>query len=86
VEGDLRLGVSSCSLDNGAETIVLVGDVVNNTSGSVGLNQAVRALDYVAITGLPLALDVTSVWIVNGVVEFVMRRPLLNENTPLPGH
>lgn len=83
MEGDLRLGVSSRSLYNGVETIVLVSGVFNNTGGSVGLNQAVGALDHVAVTGFPLALNVAGVRVVNGVVEFIMRRPLLNKSTAL---
>jgi hypothetical protein len=76
MEGDLRFGVSSCSLYNGAETVVFVGGVFNNTGGSVGLNQAVGALDHVAVSGFPLALNVAGVRVVNGVVEFIMRRSL----------
>ena len=83
MEGDLRLGVSSCSLYNGAETVVLVSGIFNYTGGSVWLNQAVGALDHVAVTGLPLALNVTGVRVVNGVVEFIMRRPLINKSTAL---
>ena len=81
MEGDLRLGVSSRSLYNGAETVVLVSGIINYTGGSVGLNQAVGALDHVAVTGLPLALDVAGVWVVNGVVEFILRWPLINKST-----
>jgi hypothetical protein len=81
MKGDLRLGVSSCSLYDSAETVVFISGVFNNTGGSVGLNQAVGALDHVAVTGLPLALNVTSVRVVNGVVEFIVRRPLINKST-----
>lgn len=81
MEGDLRLGVPSCSLYDGAETVVLVSGVINNTGGSVGLKQAVGALDHVAVTGFPLALDVAGVRVVNGVVEFIMRRPLIKKRT-----
>jgi len=81
MEGDLGLGVSSRSLYNGAETVVLVGGIINYASGSVGLNQAVGTLDHVAVTGLPLALNVAGVRVVNGVVEFIMRWPLINKST-----
>jgi len=80
MESDLRLGVSSRSLYNGAETVVLVSGVFNNTSGSVRLKQAVGALDHIAVTGFPLALNVTGVRVVNGVVEFIMRWPLINKS------
>lgn len=80
MEGDLRLGVSSGSLYNGVETVVLVSSVFNYTGGSVGLNQAVGSLDHVAVTGFPLALNVTGVRVVNCVVEFIMRRPLTNKS------
>lgn len=79
--GDLRLGVSSCSLHDSVEAGVFVSGVFNNTGCSVGLNQAVGALDHVAVTGLPLALDVTSVRVVDGVVEFIVRWPLINKST-----
>jgi hypothetical protein len=81
MEGDLRLGVSSCSFYYGVETVVLVSGVFNNTSGSVGLKQAVGAFDHVAVTGFPLALNVACVRVVNGVVEFIMHWPLINKST-----
>jgi len=81
MEGDLRLGVSSCSFYNGAETVVLVSGVINDASRSVGLNEAVGTLDHVAVTGFPLALNVAGVRVVNSVVEFIMRRPLTNKST-----
>jgi len=81
MEGDLRLGVSSRSLYNGAKTVVLVSGVVNYTGGSVGLKQAVGTLDHVAVTRFPLALNVACVRVVNCVIEFIMRRPLTNKST-----
>lgn len=81
MEGDLRLGVSSRSLYYGAEPVVLVSGVFNNTGGSVGLKQAVGALDHVSVTGFPLALNVAGVRVVNGIVEFIMRWPLTNKCT-----
>jgi hypothetical protein len=77
VESDFRLSMSSCGLDDGAEPVVLVGSVFNSAGGSIGLNQAVGALDHVAISGLPLVLNVTGMRVVNGVVEFVVRRRLV---------
>jgi hypothetical protein len=73
VESDFGLSVSPRGLDDGAEPVVLVGSVVNCTGGSIGLNQAVGALHHVAISGLPLVLDVTGMRVMNGVVEFVVR-------------
>ena len=81
MEGDLRFGVSSRSLYNGAEAVELVSGIFNYTGGSVGLKQAVGALDHVAVTGLPLALHVAGMRVVNGVVEFIMRWPLINKST-----
>jgi hypothetical protein len=78
---NFRFGVSPCGSDDSAEPVVFVSDVFNYPGGSIGLNQAVRALHHVAIPRLPLVLDVSGVGIVNGVVELVLRRRLFNTRT-----
>jgi hypothetical protein len=81
VESYFWLSVSPCGLDDSAKPVVLVGSVFNCSGGSIWLNQAVGPLHHITISGLPLVLNVTGMRVVNGVVEFVVRRCLVKINS-----
>lgn len=65
-------GVSVLDLfDDRVEAGVLVGGVLDNPLGTVGFYDGVLTLDFVAVAGLPLGLDVVGVEVVDGVVVVV---------------
>ena len=68
-----RVNSLAIFVDNSIEPIVVVSGVVHSAHCAVGFHQTVRSLHHVTISGLPLALLVTCVWIVNSVVESVAR-------------
>jgi hypothetical protein len=55
------------------ESIVVISRVVHSADCAIGLHQAVRPLNHVTISGLPLALLVSCVRVVHSVVESVAR-------------
>lgn len=71
--GYLRLGVTSGLLHYRDETIQLVGSVLHNAGGAVGLLDGVGALHRVSVPGFPLVLLITAVRIVHCVLELVLR-------------
>jgi hypothetical protein len=52
---------------------VFVCSILYSSDGSIRVQQTVGTLHHVAISRLPLVLDVTSMRIVNSVVELVFR-------------
>jgi hypothetical protein len=58
-------------VDNGVEPIVVVSGVVHSSHCAVRFHQTVRSLHHVTISGLPLALLVSCVWIIYSVVESI---------------
>lgn len=58
--------------DDSVETVVLIGGVFDDTVVTVSIVQAVGSLDVVAIAGFMLLLDVTGLFIMNGVREVVL--------------
>lgn len=68
----LRMVGVSDLLDDRVETVVLVGRVLDNTSGSVRFLQRVSALDDIAVAALPLLLVVAGVRVLDAIVELVL--------------
>jgi hypothetical protein len=60
-------------LHYGVKPPVFVSSVLDSSDGSVCVQHTVRTLHHVAISRLPLVLDVTSMRIVNGIVELIFR-------------
>lgn len=58
---------------HGVETIVVVRGVVHNTTTSISLDEAVAALDSIAVPGLLLALRIAGQMIVDIVRKAVLR-------------
>jgi len=54
------------------EPVVAVGRIVDRPYGTVGLHQTVRSFDHVALPVLPLALQVTSVQVLDAVIEMIV--------------
>lgn len=59
-------------LDDGVEAVVLVGGVLHDAPAAVRFNNGVLALDGVAVTRLPLGLNVVRVQVVHRVVVVVV--------------
>jgi hypothetical protein len=57
---------------DGVESVVGISGVVDGAGGAIGLKEGVLALDNISITVLGLALDITGVGIVDGVLELVL--------------
>lgn len=64
------------SLNDGAESQMLIGRVVNGPLGAVRLNQRVRTVHIVAASMFPGFLVIAGMWILDGVAEFVINRCL----------
>lgn len=73
-------GVSD-ALDDGVETIVFVGFVGYNSLGAVWFDEGVFSLDFVAITGFPLVLNVVVFQVMDSIVEVVDWMSLIKKNT-----
>jgi hypothetical protein len=65
-------GVSGLG-DDGVESVVGIGGVVDGAGGSVSLDQGVVSLDDISVAGLGLALLVAGVGISHSVLERVVR-------------
>lgn len=59
------------TLHHGVKSIVFISGVVNNSTVSIGINQGVLSLNIVSVTFFLLALDVTSLFIMDRVLELV---------------
>jgi len=57
--------------DHRVETRFRSGGVLDQSHGTIGFQNAVRSLDHVAFTSLPLALHVVRFRVVDGVIELV---------------
>uniref|UniRef100_A0A182JH50 Uncharacterized protein n=1 Tax=Anopheles atroparvus TaxID=41427 RepID=A0A182JH50_ANOAO len=62
--------------DDGVESVVLIGGVVDHAAVSVGIDQSVLALDVISVALFLLTLDIASVLVVDGVRELVLGRSL----------
>lgn len=63
--------------DDGVESVMVIGGVVDDTLVAIGIEQAVLSLDLVTVAAFVLALDISGVGIVDGVGEFVVSRGVL---------
>lgn len=72
----LRMYRRSYLLHDGIETVVIVRRIFNDTHASVGLVDAVRAVNDVAVTHLVLCFHVAGMRIVHSVIERVSRMRL----------
>lgn len=64
---------------NSVETVVVVGGVVNSSEGTIGFSNSVGTFNYITITDFVLSFVITSVSVLNSVVEFVFRVSLKHE-------
>lgn len=69
----LRMGGFTDPVDDGVESVVVVGGVVDLTDGAVGLVEAVGSLDHVSVSRLPLVLHVAGVLVVDSIFVVVLR-------------
>jgi hypothetical protein len=58
--------------DDGIESTVMVGGVLDGAGGAIRFNQAVVTFNFVTYTFLGLLLDVMCVCIFNSILEFVL--------------
>jgi hypothetical protein len=59
-------------VDDGVESVVLVGGVLDGADGAVGVVNGVLALDNVTVAGFPLVLEVSGMRVVHCVVKLVL--------------
>uniref|UniRef100_A0A182QFG7 Secreted protein n=1 Tax=Anopheles farauti TaxID=69004 RepID=A0A182QFG7_9DIPT len=71
---DDLVSLQRLTADDGVESVVLIGGVVNDTTVTIGIDQGVLSLDVITMTLLLLALDITGVVIVHRVLELVLGR------------
>lgn len=69
-----RVVCSAGLVDDRVETVVVVRGVGDFAGGAIGFDQAVLALDHVAVPLFPLVLDVTGVVVLYAVIERVLGR------------
>jgi len=72
-------------VDDGVESIVLVGGVLDGADGAVGVVNGVLALDNVAVAGFPLVLEVSGMRVVHCVVKLVLGVGLKLQHVKLVG-
>ena len=58
-------------LDDGNESVVLVGVVFHCASPAISFLQTVGSFHFVAIPRFPLLLHITFMWVVDCVVKFI---------------
>ncbi|KFB42443.1 structural maintenance of chromosomes protein 6-like protein [Anopheles sinensis] len=73
--GDLHS--SGFTTDDGVESGVVVGVVVDDAVVAVGVQQRVLAMDLISVARLVLALDVSGVLVMDGVRELVVGRSMV---------
>ncbi|XP_035907252.1 uncharacterized protein LOC118509979 [Anopheles stephensi] len=60
--------------DDGVESVVLIGGVVHNATVTIGIDQRVLSLNIITVALFLLALDVSGVFVMHGVLELVLGR------------
>lgn len=60
-------------VDDGVESIVVISGVVNSAHGTVWFDEGVLSLDNITVAFLGLGLDITSMGILDSIVERVFR-------------
>ncbi|KFB42451.1 structural maintenance of chromosomes protein 6-like protein [Anopheles sinensis] len=73
--GDLHS--SGFTTDDGVESGVVIGVVVDDAVVAVGVQQRVLAMDLISVARLVLALDVSGVLVMDGVRELVVGRSMV---------
>jgi len=58
--------------DDGVESAVMVGGVLDSAGGAIRFNQTVVPFNFVTYTFLGLLLDVMCVCIFNSILEFIL--------------
>ena len=71
------LHVGWLTTDDGVESGVMIGMVIDDTLVAIGIDQAVLSMDLISVAGLVLALDVSGVLIMDGVRELVVGRSVV---------
>ena len=66
------LDMGSCFVDDGIESVVVIGGVINSSDGTVGFDEGVLSLDNISVTLLGLGLDVSGMGVLDSVVEGVL--------------
>uniref|UniRef100_A0A182J5U4 Uncharacterized protein n=1 Tax=Anopheles atroparvus TaxID=41427 RepID=A0A182J5U4_ANOAO len=66
------VALDGLAADDGVESVVVIGGVVNHAAVSISIDQRVLALNDISMTFLLLALDITGVVIVDIVGELVL--------------
>uniref|UniRef100_A0A182P159 Uncharacterized protein n=1 Tax=Anopheles epiroticus TaxID=199890 RepID=A0A182P159_9DIPT len=69
---DQLVSLQGFTADDGVESVVFIGGVVNHTAVTIGINQSVLSLNVISVAFLLLALDVSGVVIMHGVRELVL--------------
>jgi hypothetical protein len=59
-------------VDDCVETVVVIGGVVNSSDWTVRFDQAVWSLDDISVAFLNLWFDVSGMWVLNSIVEWVL--------------
>lgn len=67
----------SFTLDMSVESIVMISGIVNNSLVTIWFYQRIYSFNFVTLTGFVLTFDVSCVWIVNRVFEFVVSRGIM---------
>ena len=62
--------------DDGIETVMVIGSVMYGSNGAIRFMYRVVTFNYIAISSFFLRLDVSSVRIMDAIVELVFRRCL----------
>jgi hypothetical protein len=60
-------------VDDGVESVVVIGGVVNGSDWTVRFDEGVLSLDDISVALFVLWLDVSGVWVLDAVVESVFR-------------
>jgi hypothetical protein len=61
----------TCSLYNRVEAVQIISSVIHCSNGTIWLKETVRSPDFVAVSLLPLTLQITRVMILHTVVEMI---------------
>uniref|UniRef100_A0A182P156 Uncharacterized protein n=1 Tax=Anopheles epiroticus TaxID=199890 RepID=A0A182P156_9DIPT len=70
------VALNRLAADDGVESVVVIGGVVNNAAVTISIDQGVLSLDDISVAFLLLALNVSSVVIMHIVRELVLGRSI----------
>uniref|UniRef100_A0A182TXR2 Uncharacterized protein n=1 Tax=Anopheles melas TaxID=34690 RepID=A0A182TXR2_9DIPT len=74
--GDWDSSLHRLTANDGVESVVLIGGVFDHSAVAISINQSVLSDDVVTVTLLVLALDVSGMIIMHGVLELVLGRSI----------